>query len=124
MTTESSDVDEGDSIDWDEAIETLKAAETERAFQSSRRSASTTPFASATQDPSLLQARHHTYIKAGNRSPVIVTPTDEEILFLHDLIDTNRYALVNDDGQDIEDIGMNRLAKPLGQTLYQQFRWV
>lgn len=113
--SELGDFDDSDSIDWDEAIETLTAVETARATQKTA--------ASSTTD---LQSTSIAAIRANTASPPLPLPTDEEILFLYDLIDTSQYILVNDDGEDIEDIaggGMKRSLKPVARTLFDQFRW-
>lgn len=114
--SELGDFDDADSIDWDEAIETLTAVETARATQKTAASSSTDP-----QSTSTASIRANT----ATASPPLPLPTDEEILFLYDLIDTSQYILVNDDGEDIEDIaaGMKRGLKPVARTLFDQFRW-
>ena len=101
---ELSDIDDGDSIDWNEAIAISQAAETARLEQST-----VPPLDKQLLPPSTL----------GDNS---ISPTDEDILFLYDLIDTSQYILVNDDGQDIEDLGMKQSLRPAARTLFEQFR--
>jgi len=102
--SELSDIDDGDSIDWNEAIAISDAAESARLERPS--SASAHP---EKQPPS-------------TRVDKTVSPTDEEILFLYDLLDTTQYILVNDDGEDIEDLGMKQSLRPAARTLFNQFR--
>lgn len=99
-----SDIDDGDSIDWNEAIAISQAAETARLEQ-------------ASVAPPLKQL-----VPPSTSVDNLISPTDEDILFLYDLIDANQYILVNDDGQDIEDLGMKQSLRPAARTLFEQFR--
>lgn len=90
------DIDGGDSIDWEEAIAISDAVETARHPEHQQQ-----------QPPS---------------TRVNNSATDEEILFLYDLLDTTQYILVNDNGQDIEDLGMRQSLRPAARTLFDQFR--
>lgn len=115
------DDEDGDSIDWNEAIETLNAVETARAAQK----AITAVEEEGQSRVSSISTSKRRASNNDNHNDTVdfASPSEEDILFLYDLIDTSQYILVNDDGQDIEDTGgMKQSFKPAARTLFDQFR--
>jgi hypothetical protein len=125
---ECSDLEEGESIDWDEAVLTLDAVEAQRRGGTSTQSKSQEPLQQQQQQQTGNESTSGDFKRSiasteeKNRAQPI--PTEEEILFLYDLLDTSQYLLVNDAGHDIEDLGMIQSFRPAQRTLFNQFRCV